>query len=197
MPVLRYLSIFVCAILLSGCHRGGYLAKRESELKYPTDIRQMVPWCAGEDAILKYPCGPNQEFYGYKPTCWGVWPTSGAEWRDAYCPPQQDCVYCGPSNGEVSEPIPLPELKLSTEEGLQDLPAVGESEEPSDIEVGEAIPIPALEPDTEETLEDLPAVEEPIELNSYEFELINPAARGVQRFPKHNRLSAPPINPFR
>ena len=56
----------------------------------------MVPWCAGEDAVFHCPCGPNEAFYGYKPTCWGVWPTSGAEWRDIHCGPlkRDHCVPC-------------------------------------------------------------------------------------------------------
>ena len=61
------------------------MLKRESEFNCPTDVRQTVPWCAGEDAIFHCPCHPAYEFYGYKPTCWGDWPTSGAEWRDTYC----------------------------------------------------------------------------------------------------------------
>jgi hypothetical protein len=78
--------IFACAALLacSGCYHG-ICGKRNSELDCPTDIRQKVPWCAGEDAVFHCPCGPTSDFYGYKPTCWKEWPAPGTVWRDAYC----------------------------------------------------------------------------------------------------------------
>lgn len=99
MPALRYVIPLACVVLLSGCHQFGYLVKRESELNCPTDIRQTVPWCAGEDAIFRCPCGPSHDFYGHKPTCWGIWPAPGAQWRDAYC---------GPLQRDYADEIPLP-----------------------------------------------------------------------------------------
>ena len=89
MPVLR-IGMLVCLLCLlgaSGCSPCGWLVKRQSEQSCPTDIRQTVPWCVGEDAIFHCPCGPDRSFYGYKPTCWGVWPAPAAEWRDARCGP--------------------------------------------------------------------------------------------------------------
>ena len=77
--------VIVTAIAVGGCKQFGILAKREHEKCCPTDIRQTVPWCAGEDALFHGPCKPDAHYYGYKPTCWGVWPTSGAEWRDTHC----------------------------------------------------------------------------------------------------------------
>ena len=84
MTVVRLITLMVVTAVFSGC-RLGCLMKRESECDCPTDIRQTVPWCAGEDAIFHCPCRPAYDYYGYKPTCWGVWPTSGADWRDSYC----------------------------------------------------------------------------------------------------------------
>lgn len=81
-------------VTLSGCH-SGLFAKRQSEANCPTDIRQTVPWCAGEDAIFRCPCRPAQAYYGHKPTCWRVWPTSGAEWRDANCCLEPGMEYFG------------------------------------------------------------------------------------------------------
>lgn len=77
--------LILVALATCGCKQTGFLAKRESEKCCPTDIRKTVPWCAGEDAIFHGPCEPSANFYGYKPTCWGIWPTSGAAWRDSHC----------------------------------------------------------------------------------------------------------------
>ena len=111
--------MFVLAIL-SGCQHFGYVAKRESELNCPTDIRQTIPWCAGEDAIFHCPCGPSSDFHGYKPTCWGVWPAPGAQWRDAFCGPlardhggpcescQGRSCQCEPTDPALVELPPLP-----------------------------------------------------------------------------------------
>ncbi|QEG36021.1 hypothetical protein Pr1d_33300 [Bythopirellula goksoeyrii] len=99
-------------LLLGGCHHG-CLIKRRSELRCPTDIRQMVPWCAGEDAIFHCPCKPSPVFYGHKPTCWGAWPASGPEWRDAYC----GCVLSDPVSEEVELPSPIFEIGPASESG--------------------------------------------------------------------------------
>ncbi len=74
-------------VVALGCHPHGPMVKRNSELSCPTDIRQTIPWCAGEDAVFHCPCGPNREFYGYKPTCWGIWPAPAEQWRDSHCGP--------------------------------------------------------------------------------------------------------------
>jgi len=84
MYLLRPVCLVMCLVLLGGCRPFGYQVKRNSEFCCPTDIRQTVPWRAGEDAIFHSPCGPDSDFHGYKPTRWGIWPASGAEWRDAY-----------------------------------------------------------------------------------------------------------------
>ena len=106
MPVLR-IGMLICLLGISGCCPCGCLVKRQSEMNCPTDIRQTVPWCAGEDAIFHCPCGPDNSFYGYKPTCWSVWPAPGAEWRDAQCSPQlTDCD--GEQRGD--HPAALPTL---------------------------------------------------------------------------------------
>lgn len=84
MTLLRLTLVAACVINLSGCNWCCF-AKRQSESNCPTDIRQTVPWCAGEDAIFRCPCGVSEDYYGHKPTCWRVWPSSGEEWRDAHC----------------------------------------------------------------------------------------------------------------
>lgn len=87
-------GLIIGLFALSGCHLG-LLEKAESERNCPTDIRQTVPWCFGEDAIFYCPCRPGEDFHGHKPTCWKMWPTSGAEWRDVYC--GQPTHACQPS----------------------------------------------------------------------------------------------------
>jgi len=77
------LSLVLCLATFCGCHYDIF-SKRRSELCCPTDIRQMHPFSWGEDAVIHSPCGPDAEFYGLKPTSWRVWPTSAAQWRDAY-----------------------------------------------------------------------------------------------------------------
>jgi len=124
MPTLRTIILFSSIIPLAGCSQFGCLTKKESECNCPTDIRQMVPWCAGEDAIFQCPCGPDREFYGHKPTCWGAWPAPAAQWRDAYCgPPQQEGVYGGEVSIEVDElPYPAPISNLQTENAFDERP---------------------------------------------------------------------------
>ena len=121
------------ALLLNGCHFG-YYPKRQSELNCPTDIRQTVPWCAGEDAVFRCPCGPSPQFYGHKPTCWGTWPASGAQWRDSYC----GCPLEYATDEELTAPIPvtetLPEsahksMKLGPQR-VNSLPPIEAAEEP-------------------------------------------------------------------
>jgi hypothetical protein len=85
MSVHRHYLPLVMATVLCGCHSFGPLVKRDSELNCPTDIRRTVPWCAGEDAIFRCPCGPSDDFYGHKPTSWRTWPAPAAVWRDSYC----------------------------------------------------------------------------------------------------------------
>ncbi|RIK74241.1 MAG: hypothetical protein DCC67_16860 [Planctomycetota bacterium] len=80
----RKVAALLLPVVLAGCHVG-VCAKRQSEECCPTDVRKTVPWCAGEDAIFQYPCGPSGDFYGHRPTCWRPWPTPAAAWRDTYC----------------------------------------------------------------------------------------------------------------
>jgi hypothetical protein len=91
--------------MLTGCSFGP-LVKRQSELNCPTDIRKTVPWCAGEDAVFRCPCGPQGAFYGHKPTCWRKWPMPATVWRDAGCGPiVHDAPTLAPTDEQV---IPLP-----------------------------------------------------------------------------------------
>jgi hypothetical protein len=118
------LALAMCGSLLaSGCQHG-LLQKRQSELNCPTDIRKTVPWCAGEDAVFRCPCGPSSQFYGHKPTCWGHWPATGSQWRDSYC----GCSVEYPTEEILSEPVPLseplPDSVTPQFEGGNRLPAV-------------------------------------------------------------------------
>lgn len=136
MPAARYFPLLSALTLLVGCQNYCLFAKRESEQNCPTDVRQMVPWCAGEDAIFHCPCRPNCEFYGYKPTCWGVWPAPGAAWRDAYCgPTQQACPTCElpPDATDAVFPPPEPESFNGVPAGSAAAPAM---RGPLDGEVG-------------------------------------------------------------
>ncbi len=86
MRNIGFLGLVLLPVLLSGCNLC-CCGKRASELSCPTDIRKTQCWCFGEDAVFSCPCGPDEEFYGYQPTCWRNWPASGAQWRDSRCPP--------------------------------------------------------------------------------------------------------------
>jgi hypothetical protein len=89
MRLIGFVNVILSAALASGCHIS-CCSKRVSEKKCPTDIRKTHCWCFGEDALFRYPCGPNQVFYGHKATCWREWPTSASQWRDMHCgPPMQ------------------------------------------------------------------------------------------------------------
>jgi hypothetical protein len=139
MPALRITVIVASALFVGGC-RCGCLMKRQSETNCPTDIRQTVPWCAGEDAVFHCPCRPARAFYGHKPTCWGAWPTCGAEWRDAHCV-SPVCDY--PS--ELIHQAPALALPTgpgrSSEELIQGEPPVELQRKPP---VDGALPAPAL-----------------------------------------------------
>lgn len=111
MSKLHTVFVIASTLLYGGCHHG-FLPKRQSELNCPTDIRQTIPWCAGEDAIFQCPCGPSPHFYGHKPTCWGHWPASGSEWRDSYC--GYPVIYSQQPEMIIPQPAaePLPELEV-------------------------------------------------------------------------------------
>ncbi len=103
--------LMIAAIAFGGCKSSGLLAKREAEKCCPTDIRKTVPWCAGEDALFHCPCEPSAEFYGYKPTCWRTWPTSGASWRDLHCGERHHNAVITDLTHQNPELIELPALK--------------------------------------------------------------------------------------
>ncbi len=113
-PVTAGLLIFA-SFAVVGCKTSGPLAKREAEKCCPTDIRKTVPWCAGEDALFQCPCRPNAEFYGYKPTCWGIWPSSGAAWRDAHCGDLHHGAIITDLTNQNRELIELPSLPSPAE----------------------------------------------------------------------------------
>ena len=69
---------------LSGCC-AGLMGKQSCGMVGPTDFQKNRCSCLAEDAAFHVPCGPSQQFYGLRPTCWHEWPASGAEWRDLRC----------------------------------------------------------------------------------------------------------------
>jgi hypothetical protein len=126
---------------VTGCHVG-CCSKRASEKKCPTDIRKTHCWCFGEDALFRYPCGPNRVYYGHKATCWREWPSSGSEWRDAHCePPIAPAMM--PHEAEMMPGMPMTE------------PAPAEMQAPSSIESD------AVEPNTLPAVPENEATDEP------------------------------------
>jgi hypothetical protein len=130
-PTVLKLLLVILALSFaaaSGCHVG-CCSKRASEKKCPTDIRKMHCWCFGEDALFRYPCGPNSIYYGHKATCWREWPSSGSEWRDAHCgPPIVPALM--PHEAEV---MPVPPMTAPA-------PADGETPNPFRDEPGQGSP---------------------------------------------------------
>src|SRR5947208_3719003 len=51
------------------------------ECNCPTDARRLY-LATGEEAVRRCPCGPDQQYYGLKPTNWRAWP---AGWRCSTC----------------------------------------------------------------------------------------------------------------
>jgi hypothetical protein len=116
----------------------GLLAKRQSELDCPTDVRQSIHWLAGEDAVFCCPCGPSADFYGHKPTCWQEWPVPSTTWRDAYCCPGPVVIY--PSTEALSP---------GTESGHQfELPTPGGVETRSVLPGSDPSPQNSIAPET-------------------------------------------------
>lgn len=130
------LSLLCCLAMFAGCRNHGMLAKRESEQNCPTDIRKTVPWCAGEDAVFRCPCGPNEQFHGHKPTCWVSWQTSGAVWRDMHCQPA-----CSKFAAEVPVGILVEQFSEPTEYS-QSVEAIVPTEAIPPIEISPALPLP-------------------------------------------------------
>ncbi|HJQ81919.1 MAG TPA: hypothetical protein VJ828_18280, partial [Lacipirellulaceae bacterium] len=145
--MVRHIGLVILALsfaVVTGCHVG-CCSKRASEKKCPTDVRKTHCWCFGEDALFRYPCGPNRVYYGHKATCWREWPTSGSHWRDVHCGPTMSpgvmqhevelfglpSAGPGPADGDVTNPFraeageaqPLPEMQSPsfTEPGAQEL----------------------------------------------------------------------------
>lgn len=115
---MRHVStgmLILVALTICGCKSTGLLAKREAEKCCPTDIRKTVPWCAGEDAIFHCPCEPSTAFYGYKPTCWRTWPSSGSAWRDIHCGETHHRAVIKDLTHQNSELIQLPPLQALPE----------------------------------------------------------------------------------
>jgi len=103
--------MILVALATCGCKSVGIGAKREAEKCCPTDIRKTVPWCAGEDALFQCPCEPDATYYGYKPTCWGIWPSSGAAWRDSHCGHVHHGAILTELTNRNPELIPLPQTE--------------------------------------------------------------------------------------
>jgi hypothetical protein len=129
--MLRHIGLVIFAFsftAVTGCHVG-CCSKRASEKKCPTDIRKTHCWCFGEDALFRYPCGPNRVFYGHKATCWREWPASGSQWRDMHCgPPIAPAIMPHEAQEMPAPPIAAP------------APTEGQSPNPFREEAGQASP---------------------------------------------------------
>lgn len=136
------LVLSLCGLL--GCQYG-LLGKRTSECHCPTDIRQTIPGYPGEDAIFHCPCGPSHDYFGYKPTCWGIWPSPGREWREQYCGPLAPDWSAGEVSAEGSGQ-PLDAVPGSTFRGWHHTPEYC----PPGIPLLE--PVPANQPGSPEPL---------------------------------------------
>ncbi len=149
--------LILAALAIGGCKQTGFLAKREAEKCCPTDIRKTVPWCAGEDAIFHAPCEPSASFYGYKPTCWGIWPTSGAVWRDTHCGNLHHEAVITNLTNQNPELISLPQLESEPLPVVESNPLPIAPEPPS-FPLEKSIKIEPSE-DIEEEIEIQPAEE--------------------------------------
>ncbi len=65
--------------VVSGCCCEAYPLPGEDQC--PTDARRLY-WSCGEEAVRRCPCGPDDHFYGLKPTCWRPWPEG---WQCGHC----------------------------------------------------------------------------------------------------------------
>ncbi len=183
--------------LLSGCY-SGLKMKREQELSCPTDIRQKVPWCAGEDAIFACPCGPDSEFYGMKPTCWSEWPASGADWRNAFCGSPAEIYPLSVGESVPGVPVPTPvaapdefynpfganrETKPTSKSATVPVPADKPQRVPGVEGTDSTPPVPEVTPGQQElpdkqgAMRRLPAVQPGSHTSAVSSKLRNPAAR--------------------
>lgn len=128
------LAIVLAGVLaVGGCNHYGCMVKRQSELDCPTDIRKTVPWCAGEDAIFHCPCGPSSTYYGARPPGWRPWPSSGAQWRDAYGAMPAAC--CEQPTPQLLPTTPQPvEVELNEPVQPEPLPVAPETQDPPTVE---------------------------------------------------------------
>jgi hypothetical protein len=176
MPMLRIFCLVAGLVALTGCHRYGCLVKRESEQNCPTDIRQTIPWCAGEDAVFQCPCRPAHDFYGHRPPGWHPWPTSGAEWRDAY-------GAFPVANSAVESGLVVPESESTNSVPLFDAPKeIGHGAERSEN-------LPPL------TMPEARSLAPSAHVASEAVRTYSPFDRSSD--PQHRRKTAEPANPFR
>jgi hypothetical protein len=170
------LSLLLIAAV-SGCHSHGAMVKREAESSCPTDIRQMVPWCAGEDAIFHCPCGLSGEFHGHKPTCWRTWPAPATVWRDSYC------------GGVLTEmPVVADEPEMMVLPPMEEVPAPVE-EAPIETLEGEGAAAPTLQPLPQASTFSEPA-NQTVQQASHREDSAPPARSGLaQRFREMGRIA--------
>ncbi|MCA9260168.1 MAG: hypothetical protein KDA61_13245 [Planctomycetales bacterium] len=95
----------VVALAASGCHLN--MAYRDGEGSCPTDARAI--YCGvGEQAVRKCPCHPDEQFHGYKPTCWNAWPTGWDAYRDERCAAACACETPAVMSEPMVETTPTP-----------------------------------------------------------------------------------------
>ena len=86
--------------------------------------------------MFDMPCGADEAYHGYKPTCWRPWPSPAAAWRDERCgaPPAEASGY----------PMRIEGFKPSTNEtpvGPTLVPRPAEPDSPANLE---AVPVEPL-----------------------------------------------------
>jgi len=123
---LQLLVLLAVSVIGTGC------ASYWNERNCPTDARA-VHCGPGEEAVRRGPCGPDALFYGYKPTCWGAWPSDWSLYAFDHCGPEP--CYADPN------PVMAPATPLLPPMSLDDVPLPDEvisqsesfsvSEEPS------------------------------------------------------------------
>jgi hypothetical protein len=82
----------------------------------PTDARRI--YCTpGEEAVRRCPCGPDEDFYGHKPTGWRPWPEG---WRCGQYP-------CVPAGAEM--PVQFENVNAAPNESAPDTNSSPNSQE--------------------------------------------------------------------
>ncbi|TWT90741.1 hypothetical protein Mal64_11380 [Pseudobythopirellula maris] len=201
----------------SGCQHGVFTKSAQEEC-CPTDIRKKHFWCWGEDAVIHSPCGPDEAYYGCKPTCWREWPAPGESWRDEHCgvyeyATHETVVELAPAVATVRAEAPSPELiprgvapaAGSPESSEMNDPSNAGSSPESPSEQGLSPEIPPARPAEQqsdnfesyeqgESFQDFPALDDSALNPAYRHLLVNKSSRTARRGKGPVRL--PPVDRY-